>query len=82
MKCKDEKKQDHPSSGPSEVLSRIAGFKIQNANHYTITPLKFDSLFLAEEIETQQKIDLTFAYSIAKVYMAVFHFELCRHLDY
>ena len=30
--------KDVENSGPTEIRTRIAGFKVQSANHYTIGP--------------------------------------------
>ena len=34
LKSKDEREQGHLSSGPPEILTRIAGFIVQSDNHY------------------------------------------------
>ena len=45
--CRIEKKV-----GPTEIWTRIAGFKVQSANHYTMGPFLF-SLFNFVEFQSQ-----------------------------
>ena len=38
LKTKKQKNKKKKSRGPAETWTRIAGFKVQSANHYTTGP--------------------------------------------
>ena len=38
IEMKEKKKVNKKNSGPTEIWTRIAGFKVQSANHYTMGP--------------------------------------------
>ena len=47
--------QEKKNEGPTEIWTRIAGFKVQSANHYTMGPVMkispgFKNLFLGEKV--------------------------------